>query len=94
MVCWEVLLSKGQEWDWLGDPFWRVQTLWPLFFVGLVGLIYWESRHPSPVVNFRPLRDRNFAACCVIIFFAYRRALCGQHVAAGTACIALRLRCD
>ncbi len=27
MVCWEVLLSKGQEWDWFGDPFWRVQTL-------------------------------------------------------------------
>ena len=27
MVCWEVMLSKGQEWDWLGDPFWRVQTL-------------------------------------------------------------------
>ena len=27
MVCWEVMLSKGQEWDWLGDPFFRVQTL-------------------------------------------------------------------
>ena len=26
MVSWEVMLSKGQEWDWLGDPFWRVQT--------------------------------------------------------------------
>src|SRR4051812_39604031 len=22
MVCWEILLSKGQEWDWVGDPFW------------------------------------------------------------------------
>ena len=21
MVSWEVMLSKGQEWDWLGDPF-------------------------------------------------------------------------
>ena len=31
MVCWEVMLSKGQEWDWLGDPFWRVQTLLILF---------------------------------------------------------------
>ena len=27
IVSWEVLLSKGQEWDWLSDPFWRVQTL-------------------------------------------------------------------
>src|SRR5271155_505942 len=24
MACWEVMLYKGQEWDWLGDPFWRV----------------------------------------------------------------------
>src|SRR5262245_35051340 len=27
MSSWEVLLSKGQEWDWLSDPFWRIQTL-------------------------------------------------------------------
>src|SRR5438309_1108784 len=24
MSCWEIALSKGQEWDWTGDPFWRV----------------------------------------------------------------------
>jgi DHA2 family multidrug resistance protein len=71
IVCWEVTLSKGQEWDWFGDPSWRVQTLTILFTVGLVGLIFWELRHPSPVVNFRPLRERNFAACCIIIFCAY-----------------------
>jgi MFS transporter, DHA2 family, multidrug resistance protein len=71
MVCWEVMLSKGQEWDWLGDPFWRVQTLAFLFAIGLLGLIVWELRNPNPVVNFRPLAERNFAACCVIVFFAY-----------------------
>jgi MFS transporter, DHA2 family, multidrug resistance protein len=71
MVSWEVVLSKGQEWDWLSDPFWRVQTLAIFFVVGLISLIFWESRHPSPVVNFRPLRERNFAACCVIIFCAF-----------------------
>ena len=71
VVCWEVMLSKGQEWDWLGDPFWRVQTLAAFFAAGLTGLIIWELRHPNPVVNFRPLRERNFAACCIIIFFAY-----------------------
>jgi DHA2 family multidrug resistance protein len=71
MVSWEVVLSKGQEWDWLADSFWRVQSLASLFTVGLVALIFWELRHPSPVVNFRPLRERNFAACCLIIFCAY-----------------------
>ena len=34
MATWEVMLSKGQEWDWLGDPFWRVQTLLILFVLG------------------------------------------------------------
>jgi MFS transporter, DHA2 family, multidrug resistance protein len=71
MVSWEVMLSKGQEWDWLGDPFWRVQTLAVFFTVGLVGLIFWELRHRNPVVNFRPLSERNFAGCCIIIFCAY-----------------------
>jgi DHA2 family multidrug resistance protein len=55
----------------VGDPFWRVQTLVILFVVGLIGLIVWELRHPAPVVNFRPLRERNFTACCIIIFCAY-----------------------
>jgi MFS transporter, DHA2 family, multidrug resistance protein len=71
IVCWEVVLSKGQEWDWLGDPSWRVQTLVILCVVGLIGLVTWELRHPSPVVNFRPLAERNFATCCVIIFTAF-----------------------
>jgi DHA2 family multidrug resistance protein len=68
MVCWEVMLSKGQEWDWLGDPFWRVQTLLVLFALALAGLIFWERRQSSPVVNFRPLRERNFLVCCVSCF--------------------------
>ncbi len=71
MVCWEVMLSKGQEWDWMGDPFWRVQTLAILCAAALVGLIFWELRSTNPVVNFRPLAERNFSACCIIIFFAY-----------------------
>jgi DHA2 family multidrug resistance protein len=65
------MLSKGQEWDWLGDPFWRVQTLAILFGASLIGLIFWELRSPNPVVNFRPLAERNFAACCIIVFAAY-----------------------
>src|SRR5215467_13576889 len=55
MVSWEVMLSKGQQWDWLGDPFGRVQTLAALCVVALGALIFWELRHRSPVVNFRPL---------------------------------------
>ena len=71
MTSWEVLLSKGQEWDWFGDPFLRVQTLAVLFVLGLVGLIVRETRYDNPLINFRTLKDRNFLVCCVIIFCAY-----------------------
>jgi DHA2 family multidrug resistance protein len=71
MSSWEIMLSKGQEWDWLGDPFWRVQTLLGLFVVGLCFLIFREMRIDNPVVNFRPLGERNLAVSCIIIFCAY-----------------------
>lgn len=71
LSAWEILLSKGQEWDWLGDPFGRVQTLVVCFFGGLIILIWYELRIAEPIVNFRPLRERNFAASCIICFCAY-----------------------
>jgi len=71
MTSWEILLSKGQEWDWFGDPFLRVQTLAFLFIAGLVGLIFRETRYDNPLINFRTLKDRNFRMCCIIIFFAF-----------------------
>lgn len=71
MVSWEILLSKGQEWDWLGDPFYRIQTLVILFVLGLSLLIVRETRIANPLVNFRTLFDRNFRACCIIIFCAF-----------------------
>jgi DHA2 family multidrug resistance protein len=71
MSSWEVMLSKGQEWDWYNDPFWRVQTLFVLFVLGLGSLFFREMRIANPVVNFRPLAERNFAACCIIIFCSF-----------------------
>jgi DHA2 family multidrug resistance protein len=71
MSSWEIMLSKGQEFDWLGDPFGRVQTLLVLFVGGLGLLIFRELRTANPVVNFRPLGERNLAASCVIIFCAF-----------------------
>lgn len=70
MVCWEVVNTKGQEWDWFGDPFWRVQGLLALFIVALVSLIYRERRISHPILNFKPLADKNFLVCSVIIFMA------------------------
>jgi DHA2 family multidrug resistance protein len=81
MSCWEIMLSKGQEWDWLGDPFWRIQTLVILFVGGLGFLIFHELRTESPIINFRCLQERNLSLSCVIMFFAFAVVYC--------SCIAL-----
>ena len=69
--CWEVLLSKGQQWDWFGDPTWRVQTLAFLLVFSFGALVVRELRIANPVVNFRPLAERNLAVCSLIIFCAF-----------------------
>ena len=51
LVSWEILLSKGQEWDWFGDPFGRIQTLVVLCVGGLSVLVWWETRQSKPVVE-------------------------------------------
>jgi len=71
MICWEIVLSKGQEWDWFGDPFGRVQTFAALFALGLGWLIWRELRIQNPLINFRTLADHNFRWACVIIFCAF-----------------------
>jgi DHA2 family multidrug resistance protein len=59
MISWEIFLSKGQEWDWIGDPFWRVQTLLALFLVCTLWLIRRELTIANPLINFRTLLDRH-----------------------------------
>ena len=78
MSCWEIMLSKGQEWDWLGDPFGRVQTLMILFVLGLVLLIFREMRIAHPIIDFRVLGERNFAVSCVIMFCAFAVVYCAS----------------
>src|SRR5262245_62842865 len=62
MSCWEILLSKGQEWDWYNDPFGKAQMLAVLFVVCLGALVVREMRIANPVGNCRPLGERNLAA--------------------------------
>jgi MFS transporter, DHA2 family, multidrug resistance protein len=76
----EVLYAKGQEWDWFGDPFWRVQTFFIATAVGLGAFVVWELRHPDPMINLRLLGERNFLACGLIIYISFA-VLYGANVA-------------
>ena len=93
MCCWEVMLSKGQEFDWLGDPFWRVQTLLILFVVGLALLIVRELRTAQP--DHRLSSARRAELCHVLprhVLYDGRGVL-RKHRAANAPPVAVRLRC-
>ena len=68
---WEVILAKGQEWDWYNDPFWRAQFFMVGAAIGLTAFFLWEYFHPNPIVNVRLLGDRNFLACGIVVFIAF-----------------------
>ncbi|WP_165224726.1 DHA2 family efflux MFS transporter permease subunit [Aquisphaera insulae] len=67
--CLEVVLDKGQEWDWLGSPAIRIMVI--LTAIGLAGGFFWEWRHPAPFINLRLLRDRSFFFGCAIVASTY-----------------------
>jgi DHA2 family multidrug resistance protein len=55
----EILLDRGQIDDWFGSSF----ICWALAIavVCLTSAVFWELRHPDPVIDFRMLHTRNFA---------------------------------
>ena len=62
----EVMLDRGQIDDWFGSHF----ITW-LFVIGIACFtiaVFWELRHPEPVIDFHLLRTRNFAISCVFYF--------------------------
>ena len=87
-----MMLSKGQQWDWLGDVFWRVQTLVVLVRVG--GLVLLDRPRDcgsaNPWSTFGRWRERNFAVCCIIIFRP-TGTLRVEHVAPGPVAVAVWL---
>lgn len=62
----EILLDRGQIDDWFGSSF----ICWMLVLgVGcLTAAVFWELRHPDPVIDFRMLKVRNFAIANVFYF--------------------------
>ncbi len=56
--CLEFVLDKGQEKDWFGD-----RTITMTFLLAITTLaifVWWEWRHPDPIVDLKLLKNRNF----------------------------------
>jgi MFS transporter, DHA2 family, multidrug resistance protein len=63
----QIILDKGQRDDWLASGF--IQTFFVLMLIGIIAGIIWELRQKDPVVDLKMLRDRNFAAATLAMFF-------------------------
>jgi DHA2 family multidrug resistance protein len=62
----EILLDRGQIDDWFGSRF-----ICAMFVIGvgcLTSAVFWELRHPDPVIDFRMLKTRNFAVANIFYF--------------------------
>ena len=88
MSSWEIMLSKGQEWDWYNDAFWRVQTLFVIFVLGLALLFFRETRIANPVVDFRPLSGAELRGLLHHHLLCLWHPLRRQHVPSGPAPVA------
>jgi DHA2 family multidrug resistance protein len=63
----QIILDKGQRDDWLASPF--IRTFLVLMVIGMVGGVIREMKSKEPVVDFRMLKNRNFAIATVAMFF-------------------------
>jgi DHA2 family multidrug resistance protein len=63
----QIVLDKGQRLDWFASVF--IRTFFILTVVGIVAAIVWELRSKEPVVDFRMLKNRNFAIATIAMFF-------------------------
>jgi len=76
-ACLEVVLDRGQTEDWLESRF--IIFFFSIALVALIAAVFWEWRHPDPVVEIRLLADRNFAIAN-FYYFLFGFALFGSTV--------------
>jgi DHA2 family multidrug resistance protein len=59
----QITLDKGEQEDWLDSSFIRSTVF--IAVSSIVTLVWWELRHPHPVVNLRLFRNGNFTVSCI-----------------------------
>jgi MFS transporter, DHA2 family, multidrug resistance protein len=55
----EVVLDEGQKEDWFSSHF--IVAFAAITVICLIGVVVWELRQKEPIIDFRVLKDRNFA---------------------------------
>ncbi len=75
--CLEFVLDKGQEKDWFGDP--KITAFAIIAACALTLFVWWEWRHPDPIVDLKLLKNRNFGTA-VFLQFVLGMVLFGSTV--------------
>ncbi len=63
--CLQVVLDRGQQDDWLGSGFITAMIL--ISAAAFVMLIWWELRHPAPMVDLRLMREGDFGVTFILM---------------------------
>ncbi len=61
----QIMLDKGEEDAWFASNF--IRFFGVMFVIGMVGLIVWEWRAKSPIMNIKLFKYKNFAICCLLM---------------------------
>jgi len=80
----EITLDEGQKYDWFGSGFIVGSAIIAAF--SLVAVVLWELRQDQPVIDFRILKNRNFAVATGIML------LLGFVLYASTALVPLLMQ--
>jgi len=64
--CLQIVLDKGQRDDWFESNF--IALLLVIAAVSLVFVVWWEWRHPDPIVDLHLFRERTFAIANLLMF--------------------------
>jgi DHA2 family multidrug resistance protein len=59
----EVVLDEGQREDWFSSHF--IIAFAIICAVSLIAVVFWELRHPHPIIDFRILKERNYMLATV-----------------------------
>ncbi len=76
-ACLEVVLDRGEREDWFGSN--MIIGFLSVALISLAFALYWELRHPDPVVEIRLLKNRNFAIAS-FFYFLFGFVLFGSTV--------------
>jgi DHA2 family multidrug resistance protein len=76
-ACLEVVLDRGEREDWFGSN--MIIGFLTVALLSLAAALYWELRHPDPVVEIRLLKNRNFAIAS-LFYFLFGFVLFGSTV--------------